>query len=74
MRNLEQKYLEKIIDLYDCGDLPKVERDFFLEFYEYSQRLSKEYSLLIEKMENLEEENFELKRDNEILRDELDKF
>lgn len=74
MRNIEQDFLDLVDYLYGKKEISNSEKEIFLKFYERFRVLNEEFNMLFEKMEILEIEKFELKRDNEMLRDELDKF
>lgn len=74
MINHEQEFLELVIKLYATEGITGEEQDTLLEFHSQFLELKNQISIGTEQLEELEDNIYSLKRDNDILRDELDKI
>ena len=73
MKNFEQEFLELVLMLQDTRRLSESNIDTLLDFHSEHLYLQNIVNRDIERIEELEADIFALKRDNEMLRDELDK-
>ena len=73
MKNFEQEFLELVLMLQDTHRLSEGNIDTLMDFHSEYLYLQNIVNRDIERIEELEADIFGLKRDNEMLRDELDK-
>ena len=73
MRNFEQEFLDLVNELLERKKITEEQKEVFLEFHLLFKDKQNQISIGMEQLERLEDNIHSLQRDNDILRDELDK-